>query len=85
MSEEAVAADLEQDNRTKATGFAAAFSRNTLLENATAQIGIIAASLYVTRSPHKSRIRQLRLAGKASKLLGHIDSHVGQFLGGKDI
>jgi len=51
MSEEAVAADLEQDNRTKATGFAAAFSRNTLLENATAQIGIIAASLYVTRSP----------------------------------
>ncbi len=62
VDEEAVSADLEQDDRPKAAGLAAAFAGDPLLENAAAEVGIplpaaTALAAWSSSAPPKSALR----------------------------
>ena len=75
VSEEAVAADPEQDDRSEPARLATAFPGDALLKHTPAQISVEVASRYILGRLEERGVGQARLSGKPSEFLREENAH----------
>lgn len=76
VSEEAVAADPEQDDRSEPARLATAFPGDALLEHSAAEIGVVVASRHILGRLEQLGVAQARLSSKPSELLRDENAHL---------